>query len=79
MTAIEVRTLRAAFKQASRAHVPREFRRSYRQHRMSGDSVEAAAWCALYDWDALDIVVDGGEVALGYKIEGWRQGRAKRG
>ena len=74
MTAIEAKTLRAAFRQVSRAHVSREFRRSYRQHRMSGDSVEGAAWCALYDWDVLDVVVDGRGVGLGYKIEGWRQG-----
>ena len=72
MTAIEARTLRAACQQARDAHVSREFRRSYRQHRMSGDSVAGAAWCALYDWDALDVVVDGCGVGLGYKIEGWR-------
>ena len=28
-----------------------------------------AAWSALYDWDALDVVVNGDSVRLGFDIE----------
>jgi hypothetical protein len=31
---------------------------------MSGDSVEKAAWRALYDWDALNVVVNGEQASL---------------
>jgi len=68
MTSFEVKTLRAACKQAKRAHVFPDFRKSYRQYRMSGDSVKEAAWRALYDWDALDLkLVDDGEAGFVYK------------
>jgi hypothetical protein len=55
MTSKEVGILRSACKQARKAGVFLDFRRSFRQYRMSGDSVEKASWRACYDWDALDV------------------------
>jgi hypothetical protein len=55
MTSFEVRILRGGCKQAKMARIFPDFRKSYRQYRMSGVSVRRAVWCALYDWDALDL------------------------
>jgi hypothetical protein len=59
MTSQEVRNLRAACKQAREAGVFPDFRRSYRQYRMSHESVREAAWRACYDWDALNVDANG--------------------
>lgn len=69
MTVQEITILRAACRQARKAHVFSDFRSAFRCNRLSGDSVERAAWSALYDWDALDVVVNGDSVRLGLDIE----------
>lgn len=48
-------TLRAALKQAKKAGLPQEFRDGYRRYRAEGDDVAVACWCALYDWDMLEV------------------------
>ena len=64
MTVQEVTILRAACRQARKEHVFSEFRSTFRIYRMFGDSVEKAAWRALYDWDALNVVVNGEQASL---------------
>lgn len=66
----EITILRAACQQARKAHVFPDFRSTFRSLRMSGDSVQKAAWSALYDWDALDVVVNEEQVYLGFSIGG---------
>lgn len=48
--------LKTAIRRAKRYGLLWEFRDAYRAYRREGDSVQTAAWCALYDWDMLDIV-----------------------
>jgi len=65
------RILRAAIKCAKRAGLLQEFRDGYRRYRSEGDSVYRAAWCALFDWDMLDVITEKRDgVSLGFEIGG---------
>jgi hypothetical protein len=62
----DLQILRTAIKQAKHVGLLQEFRDGYRGYRENGDSVREACWCALYDWDMLDIVAKGHAIGLGF-------------
>jgi hypothetical protein len=49
------RYLKWAVIRARECGLPQEFSDGYRRYRSSGDDVFSAAWCALCDWDMLDV------------------------
>lgn len=47
--------LRWAVCRARECGLPAEFADHYRRYRGMGEDVYESAWCALYDWDMLDV------------------------
>lgn len=51
----ELGYLRWAVRRARECGLSEEFADGYRNYREGGDDVYEAAWCALCDWDMLDV------------------------